>query len=33
MRDELKAAAPLRAREFSAQNLVPRWERLLTELG
>jgi glycosyltransferase involved in cell wall biosynthesis len=32
-RDELKAAAPIRAREFSAENLIPRWERMLTELA
>ncbi|HXD89727.1 MAG TPA: glycosyltransferase, partial [Candidatus Binataceae bacterium] len=33
MRDELKTAAPIRARDFSADKVVPRWERLLTELG
>jgi glycosyltransferase involved in cell wall biosynthesis len=32
-RDELKAAAPIRAREFSAENLLPRWKRMLTELA
>jgi glycosyltransferase involved in cell wall biosynthesis len=33
LRETLKAATPIRARDFSAEILVPQWERLLVEHG